>query len=184
MRQIIALLLLSCSLLSASPNMGGYFRTTPHVGKEYDRFFQDFFLGAGFALSPEYSQTGFTVSAGFSVRPYSKEIIVLRDMILYQYREHRITFEAVAEKDFFLSDRLGFYVQGGGMATIGWYRGTTSDADNGFSPIGGGGITIPLGGDGFRDVPVVSLKMGYRWEDVKSSSPHSFSLSFVFLSGE
>ncbi len=184
MRQIIALLLVSCSLLSATPNMGGYFRTAPHVGNESERFFQDFYLGAGFALSPEYSKTGFTLSTGFSVRPYSKDIIVLKDMILYQYREHRITFEAVADKEFFLSDRFGVYLQGGGMATIGWYRGTTSDADNGFSPIWGGGVAFPLGGDGFRDVPVVMLKMGYRWEDVKSASPHSFSLSFVFLSGE
>lgn len=188
-RKLLFILFTTSSLLAFDGALGGRFSVTPHFTSGDNFLFEDIFLGADFTMAPGYEKTGLSINIGMGVRPYSKEILVEDGTIweegieysLYNhYREHRLTFELVAEKDFFVSERTGLYLQGGGMATAAWYRGSSQKADNGFFPIAGAGFAFALGRD-FREIPPCTMKIGYRWEDCKTSNPHSISLTFTFL---
>lgn len=188
-RKLLSLLVITSSLFAFDGALGGRFSVTPHITSGDNFLFEDIFLGADFTMAPKYEKSGLMINIGMGVRPYSKKVLVgdgtiWEDGVEYnlydQYREHRLSFEAIVEKDFFVQSNFGLYIQGGGVATVAWYRGSTADAENGFSPVAGGGLSIPLGRD-FRDIPPCIMKVGYLWEDCKSSNPHSVSLTFTFL---
>ncbi len=161
----------------ASDGIGGRLAVSPHVG---DSLFEDLFLHADFTYAPNYDKLGFMFHLGAGVRPFPKKVYVDNGAMVDIYREHRFNLELLVEKDFFISSSFGCYIQGGGIATFGWYRGSTDKADNGLTPAVGGGIAVPLGSS-FKQIPACTMKIGYQWQDQKSTSAHTINLSFIFL---
>jgi len=152
--------------------LGGTFSLIPHISSETPPF-DDFYIHGDITVAPNYSRLKTSFHAGVGVRPFAKKVITENGESLYLLREHRMSFDLFAEKDFMFNRTLGVYVQGGGAFSNGWNRGSELDLNDGFSPILGGGTIL------FFDAAYV--KLGYIWQDQKVTSPHGIRLSFTFF---
>lgn len=175
MKRHLALISLCAFATMAQAEGGATFSLIPHVSSENPPF-DDFFIHGDITVAPKYSRLKTSFHLGVGVRPGAKKVLTEYNESLYLLREHRISFELFAEKDFMFTDIFGLYVQGGGAISNGWNRGSEIDIQDGLSPILGGGVLFSSEGAGY-------LKLGYVWQDQKVSSPHGIRLSITFLGG-
>ena len=134
------------------------------------------FLGGGSIYLPLNWSKGLSAYAGFDMRAGKRSVLVKTQDAYTQYKERRCLLEVGLDESVTLLGGLGFYIRGGYGYTFAWYKGSSADPDEGFTPTLQPGIFFVSKGD--DQILRCRFRFGYTFIKTRTSGPHGFNISF------
>ena len=134
------------------------------------------FLGGGSFYVPLIWSKGLSAYTGFDMRAGKRSVLVKTQDAYIQYKERRCLLEFGIDESVAFSGSFGFYIRGGYGYTFAWYKGSSADADAGFTPTLQPGFFFVSKGDDL--LLRYRFRFGYTFIKTRTSGPHGFNISF------